>query len=356
VVGVLVLALVAIGVAVIRLQTNISAVDVTDQLGTDRPSLASPTGPGVFAGPLTIAVFGDDTRDGDNGFIGGAEGGGRSDTTLVVHLNAARTQVQVVSIPRDSMVQRPTCTRSDGTTIPATFEMFNAAYAQGGPACSIRTIEKLTGVRVNQYVVVDFDGFRKIVDAVGGVEVCVPQAIKDSDSGLDLPAGRTTLNGTQALAFVRTRHAIGDGSDLARIKMQQQFLGALATKVKSMNLVTDAPRLYSFLDAVTSSLTTSPDLANVANLVELAQDLQGLPDDGIVFKTVPVGTYAPDPNRVVWTAAADELWQAMKSDRPFETPKPSGGSSSSGSKSSGSPSSPGGGSSSSSGSGSPSVC
>lgn len=339
-VGLVVLTLVGVGIAIARLQGNISAVDVSEQLGTDRPTAATPTGPGAFPGALTIAVFGDDTRSGDNDFIGGKKGTGRSDTTLVVHLNAARTQLQVVSIPRDSMVQRPSCTKKDGTTVPAALEQFNAAYTHGGPACSIRTIEKLTGVRIDEYVVVDFNGFRKIVDAVGGVEVCVPKAIDDKESGLDIPAGRSTLNGTQALAFVRTRHGVGDGSDLARIELQQQFLSSLATKVKSMNLVTDAPRLYSFLDAVTSSLTTSPKLANAANLVELAQDMQGLPDNGIVFKTVPTGAYAADPNRVVWSSKAAELWKAIREDKPFATPSPTKGSGgSTGSTTPGSPSS-----------------
>lgn len=354
-VAVVVLALVGAVAAVARLQGNIAAVDITDQLGTDRPSANVPNGPGAFPGALTIAVFGDDTRSGDNGFVGGQKGAGRSDTALVVHLNAARTQLQVVSIPRDSMVQRPSCTRKDGTTIPAALDQFNAAYTEGGAACSIRTIEKLTGVRIDEYVVVDFNGFRKIVDAVGGVEVCVPKAINDKESGLDIPAGRTLLNGQQALAFVRTRHGVGDGSDLGRIELQQQFLGALATKVKSMNLVTDAPRLYAFLDAVTSSLTTSPKLAQVTNLVGLAQDLQRLPADGIVFRTVPTAAYPADPNRVQWTAKAEELWRAMREDQPFPTATPSSahssGSGSSGGSSGGS-SAPGSGHSGSEGPGS----
>lgn len=323
-------------VAVFRLQGNIAAIDLSDRIGDDRPSAPVPTGDHdrAFPGPLTIAVFGDDTRNGDNDFVGGDKGAGRSDTTLVVHLNEARTQMQVVSIPRDSIVQRPECTKEDGTVVPPAVEPFNAAYTHGGPACSIRTIEKITGVRIDQYVVVDFTGFRNIVNAVGGVEVCVEEPIKDADSGLDLPAGRTTLDGNEALAFVRTRHAVGDGSDLARIELQQQFLRALASKVRSMNLVTDAPRLYAFLDAATSSLTTSPELARIDNLVELARSVQGIPEDEIIFKTVPTGAYPPDPNRVQWTPAADELWQAMRSDKPFPTPsKPSGSESSSGSPS-----------------------
>src|SRR5699024_1258200 len=283
--GAMVLALVVVligavaAVAVIRLQGNIAAIDLSDRIGGDRPSAPVPTGEHdrAFPGPLTIAVFGDDTRDGDNDFVGGDKGAGRSDTTLVVHLNEARTEMQVVSIPRDSMVQRPTCTKEDGTEVPPAVEPFNAAYTHGGPACSIRTIEKLTGVRIDQYVVVDFTGFRAIVDAVGGVEVCVEEPITDSDSGLDLPAGRTTLDGDDALAFVRTRHAVGDGSDLARIELQQQCLRALANQVKEMNLVTDGPRLYRFLDAATSSLTTSPELAKIDNLVELARSVQDIP-------------------------------------------------------------------------------
>lgn len=316
-----IVALLGAGAAVaayVKLQRNITTVDVASQLGTERPESpsASPSTKRTFEGPLTVAVFGDDTRSGKNGFVGGEKGKGRSDTALVVHLNAARTRATVVSIPRDSMVQRPECVDADGSVLPGGLDMFNAAYTVGGPACSIRTIEALTGIRIDEYVVVDFDGFRKIVDAVGGVDVCVPTAIKDKDSGLDIPAGNSELDGDQALAFVRNRHGVGDGSDLSRIKMQQLFLTSLAAKVKTLDLV-NLPRLYAFLDASTSSLTTSPKLAKIPNLAELASDVRELPASKITMVTVPVGAYAPDPNRVQWTPEAEKLWTSIKKDKPL---------------------------------------
>lgn len=304
--------------AYVRLQGNITSVDVAGKLGSERPDkpVASPSTKQAFEGPLTVAVFGDDTRSGKNGFVGGEKGKGRSDTALVMHLNADRTRATVASIPRDSMVQRPECVDDDGSTIPGGLDMFNAAYTVGGPACSIKTIESLTGVRIDEYVVVDFNGFRKIVDAVGGVKVCVPSAIKDKDSGLDIPAGTTKLDGEQALAFVRNRHGVGDGSDLSRIKSQQLFLNSLAGTVKKMD-VADLPKLYAFLNATTSSLTTSPKLGKIANLAELAKATRDLPESKITMLTVPVGEYAPDPNRVQWTPEADKLWKAMREDKPL---------------------------------------
>lgn len=304
--------------AYVNLQRNITSIDVASQLGTDRPDppSAMPSTKQAFEGPLTIAVFGDDTRSGKNGFVGGEKGKGRSDTALVMHLDADRTRATVASIPRDSMVQRPECVDDDGSTIPGGLDMFNAAYTVGGPACSIKTIESLTGVRIDEYVVVDFNGFRKIVDAVGGVEVCVPSAIKDRDSGLDIPAGTTKLDGQQALAFVRNRHGVGDGSDLSRIKSQQLFLSSLAGTVKKMD-ISDLPKLYAFLNATTSSLTTSPKLGKIANLAELAKATRDLPESEITMLTVPVGEYAPDPNRVQWAPEADKLWKAMREDEPL---------------------------------------
>lgn len=311
---------------------------------TERPDppSAAPSTKQAFEGPLTVAVFGDDTRSGKNRFVGGEKGKGRSDTALVMRINAERTEATVVSIPRDSMVQRPNCVDDDGSTIPGGLDMFNAAYTVGGPACSIKTIESLTGLRIDEYVVVDFNGFRKIVDAVGGVDVCVPAAIKDKDSGLDIPAGTTELDGEQALAFVRNRHGVGDGSDLSRIQMQQLFLSSLAAKVTKMD-VRNVPRLYAFLDATTSSLTTSPKLAKLSNLVELARDSRDLRESKITMVTVPVGAYAPDPNRVQWTPEADKLWKSMKNDKPLPSElKPKKKSSSSkGSDSSSASSSPG---------------
>lgn len=331
--GALVLAGAVIVGGYLSLQGNIASVDVASRLGSQRPAPPEPgqgdalnepesepeaaaSKDGTLAGPLTIAVFGDDTRRGRNSFIGGPAGAGRSDTTMIVRLNAARTRAQVISIPRDSMVQRPDCVGADGQRIPGELTMFNAAYAVGGPACAIKTIEAVTGVRIDQYVVVDFEGFRSVVDAVGGVDVDVPVAIKDPKSGLAIPAGENHFDGDEALAFVRNRYGFGDGSDLGRIGMQQLFTRALAEKVKSMDL-TDLPTLYAFLDAATSSLTTSPDLAKLRNLAELARDLRGIPNSAIEFATVPTRAYAPDPNRVEFTPVAKTWWAAIRKDQPL---------------------------------------
>ena len=174
-----------------------------------------------------------------------------------MHLAADRESAAAVSIPRDTMVPIPECTRDDGTVVPAQeVQMFNEAFSAGGPACTIKTVEALTKVRIDNYIVVDFTGFKDMVDALGGVKVCLPYAVNDPQSHLDLEAGTQTVRGQQALAYVRTRHGLGDGSDLSRIDRQQAFVGSMVSKVKDKGLLLRPDRLYNFLAAATKSLTT----------------------------------------------------------------------------------------------------
>ena len=162
-----------------------------------------------------------------------------------------------MSIPRDTMVPIPECTRDDGTVVPAqAAQMFNEAFSEGGPACTIKTVEKLTKIRIDNYIVVDFSGFKDMVNALGGVKVCLPYAVNDPQSHLDLAAGTHTVKGQQALAYVRTRHGLGDGWDLSRIDRQQAFIGSMVSKVKDKGLLLRPDRLYNFLAAATKSLTT----------------------------------------------------------------------------------------------------
>lgn len=241
-----------------------------------------------------------------------------SDTTILLHISADRKSAYGVSIPRDSMVRRPDC--KDPTKVPlaqAPIGMFNAAYNDGGIGCTVMTVEANTGVRVDHYAVVNFEGFRDMVDALGGVDICLPQAVDDPTTGLKLPAGVTHLDGHQAAQFVRARKGIGDGSDIGRIGRQQAFLSALVREATDSKLLLRPDKLYSFLDAATTSVTMDPDMAGIRNLSELALQMKKMKPDAVQFITVPTETYPADHNRVQWTAAAKDIWAAARIDSPL---------------------------------------
>ncbi|MFD7948952.1 LCP family protein, partial [Streptomyces sp. NPDC059744] len=267
-------------------------------------------------GVLNILVLGSDSRSGsENAALGGGDStGARSDTAMVVHLDADRTKATVVSIPRDTLVTRPSCPTPSGGTTPTTYHaMFNSAYAIGGPVCAVKTVEQLTGVRMDHYIEIDFAGFAGLVDALGGVTVTTTQDIDDDSSHLHLDAGTHRLDGTQALAFARTRHGIGDGSDLGRIKLQQQLVEALLKEAGKTDLLTDPAGLYKMVDAVTGSLTTDTGLDSLGELRGLGQSLGAVPATGLTTVTMPVVAAPSDPNRVVpQEPAASDLWESLR--------------------------------------------
>ncbi|HTJ72449.1 MAG TPA: LCP family protein [Actinospica sp.] len=271
--------------------------------------------PSSMNGKQEILFIGSDSRSGGNQTLGGgAVSGARSDTAMVFDAPADRRRGTEVSIPRDSMVQIPDCasTSTSGVTVAANFGMFNSAFTEGGAPCTVKTVESLTGLTLTHYIAIDFEGVVGVVDALGGVKVCVTQAIDDADSGLNIPAGTTTLTGKQALAFVRLRHSVGDGSDLERIKRQQYFLDQLERQVRSAGLLTDPVKLYKVLDAATQSITTDPGLGTVTDLYNLTQTLNEIPNGEITYVTVPNEPYPQDTNRVIWTEpAATNLWTSL---------------------------------------------
>ncbi|MET9758481.1 LCP family protein [Streptomyces sp. NPDC006372] len=318
--GALVLGTGAAGWAYWHLDNNITGVDIDDALGDDRPpkpvTTPSPSAPVLPGGALNILVLGSDSRSGaENQRLGGGDSSGaRSDTAMVVHLDAGRTAATVVSIPRDTLVTRPSCPRpSGGSTAVAYDSMFNDAYAVGGPVCAVKTVESITGVRMDHYVEIDFSGFAKLVDALGGVTVTTDEDIADDDSHLHLKAGTHHLDGTRALALARTRHGIGDGSDLGRIGLQQQLVKSLLEQVAAQRLLTDPARLYRVADAATAGLTTDTGLDSLAELTRLGESLRGLPASEVRTVTMPVVRAPSDPNRVVAKEPeARELWESLR--------------------------------------------
>ncbi|WP_435885823.1 LCP family protein [Streptomyces subrutilus] len=275
-------------------------------------------------GAQNILLIGSDSRSGrENAPYGRDKGTQRSDTAILLHLPADRKSATAVSIPRDLMARIPACLKPDGTRTVPQYAQFNWAYEWGGAACTIRTVEKLTDIRVDHHMVVDFGGFKRMVDAVGGVEVCLKQPVDDTEAKLKLPAGRQTLGGEQALGFVRARYSLGNGSDTERMERQQQFLGSLVKKVQSNGVLLNPARLYPLLDAATSSVTTDPGLASLRGLYELVRGVRDIPTDQVKFLTVPRRPYPANPNRdELVEPAAEQLFEQLRTDEPVTVTPP----------------------------------
>ncbi|MDG4865095.1 LCP family protein, partial [Streptomyces sp. T-3] len=306
------------------LNGNIKAVDLNKALGDNRPEKLPTSG-------QNILVLGSDSRAGANAALNtGKVSGARSDTALVMHIPEGRTRATAVSIPRDTLVTRPECTKADGSTLPSAKRvMFNSVYSLAGPACVVKTVEQMSGVRMDHFMEIDFAGFKDLVDAIGGVEVTVEEPIKDKSSGLDLTGGTHRLDGTEALAFVRTRHGVGDGSDLGRIGLQQQFMIALLSEIKKQDLLGSPTKTYKIADSLTASLTTDSELANLKALADFGRSMQGVDPATMETIMLPVAYDKADPNRVVAAEPqATQLWKAIRTgdDVPESAKKsPAGG-------------------------------
>ncbi|MFC4465174.1 LCP family protein [Streptomyces xiangluensis] len=304
-----------------HLNRNIDSVDINSALGDDRPARAMVTPDGsaspLPSGALNILVLGSDSRSGERNATlggGGEDSGARSDTAMVVHIDEGRTGATIVSIPRDTLVTRPACPReSGGSTSVAYNAMFNSAYSVGGPVCAVKTVESITNVRMDHYIEIDFAGFADLVDALGGVTVTTDEDISDEDSHLELEAGTHHLDGEEALALARTRHGIGDGSDLGRIGLQQTLVKALLDQVSATDLLTNPAKLYNVADTLTDSLTTDTGLDSLTELMSLGRSLQGLSSTDTSTVTMPVLPAPFDRNRVVADEPeAGELWESLR--------------------------------------------
>jgi LCP family protein required for cell wall assembly len=263
--------------------------------------------------------MGSDTREGKgNGGFGSAEeiGGERSDTTIVMHISGDRKSAIGVSVPRDTMITLPKCKKDDGNRAGDRVR-FNEAIQIGGPGCTIKAIEEMSGLDINNFMLVDFRGFKRIVDAVGGVEICVSEPVDDPLSGLKLDKGKHVVQGEEALAFVRARKTLGDGSDTSRIRRQQAFLSSLMRKVLSSGTLLNPLQLLDVLNAATESLTADPQMGNIDNLKDLALSLKDLKPGNVTFTTVPWTPNGDNATVSVNTEKAKPIWDAMKNDTPW---------------------------------------
>ncbi|MDN3479222.1 LCP family protein [Curtobacterium sp. APC 4022] len=272
----------------------------TVPLSTDDQSTAKTADITAIKGGANILLIGSDTRVGQFDSDEDVEGA-RNDVTMLVHVSEDHQQLTAVSFPRDLMVPIPACTNPEtGTTYPAAASaQFNTALGNGGVSCVVDTVENLTGLTVPYAGLITFDGVIEMSNALGGVDVCVASRIDDSFTGLHLSAGAHSLQGTDALAFLRSRHGVGDGSDLARISSQQVFLSALLRQVTSNGTLSNPLTLYKLAGAALSNMTLSDGLAQTRTLVGLASTLRGMSTSSMLFVQYPVVDDPADPARVV---------------------------------------------------------
>jgi len=303
-----------------HLNGNLHQVNITGELGNQPVDLHPQA--------ENIMVIGSDTRNGQGRGFGQHLTTDQSDTLMIVHLAADRKWADVMSIPRDSWVNIPACKMGNGQMASPTTFKINEAFALGnlygnhtdlGVACTIKTLEQDTGIHIDHFVSINFAGFRQMVNAVGGVEECNTTPINDPKSGLRLTAGHHLLGGWEALAYVRARYTLGNGSDLERIGRQQAFMSSLVTKVKSKLL--DPVAIYRFLDAATKSVTIDSQLGGIHGLYNLAMSVRSMPASQVTFFTLP--TYPrsevvpTDTANVLWTQPVDsQIFRDFRNDSP----------------------------------------
>jgi LCP family protein required for cell wall assembly len=298
--------------------SNLDVEDLGKAIGTQ--SAAEKRKWPAPSGPINILVMGSDNRDAPGDHVDNLTGiGQRSDTTILLHLSADRSRAYGVSIPRDSVVNRPSCLDNDGKPISDAVSgtMWNEAFNVGGPACTIRQFMALTHVPVSHWIVVDFAGFKSMVDALGGVEVCLPHAVDDPIGHITLPAGTHTFSGTQALDYVRERHDLGNGSDIGRMKRQQAFIASMVHKAVSANMLAKPFSMLRFLDAATKSIHLDEGIGSLAKIAGLGYKFRHIGLDKIQFVTTPWETDPSDPNRVIWAPDAKTLWDDIRLDKPL---------------------------------------
>lgn len=293
-----------------HLNNNIKKIDIGEN------------NPAVSDGPMNILVIGTDKRDGKgNEGYGDAGSVGHADTTLLFHVSEDRTNATALSIPRDMITDVPECStkQEDGSRKKISGDQevrFNTSLGQKGrdPGCTWATVEKLTGLEIDHFMMVDFNAVKTLSSAVGGVEVCLGKDIDDPKSHLKLSKGRHTIEGEDALAFVRTRHSVGYESDLDRIKLQQQFLSSMMRKMKSSGTLTSPTKMWDLANSATKALTVDPGIGTVNKLKDLALNLSKVDLKNVTFVTVPVYDNTDGATVLLDKAKAEPLFAMVRQD------------------------------------------
>ena len=333
------LRLLGIAVAVVAISSvSIAAIAVWGLASEAKPgihlshlpgtSTANVANVGAIEGDVNMLLTGTDTRTGQGGAfstkdeLAGSSGLGNNDVTMLIHIAADHQSVTVISFPRDLVIPVPACPRPGGGVYPAERQaMLNSTLARGDLPCVVLTIEKLTGITIPFAAKISLDGVIAMSDAVGGVDVCVATPINDTYviPAVHLAAGEHTLVGADALSFLRTRHGLVGGSDLARISNQQLFMSALARKVTGAGVLGNPLTLYPLAAAAVKNVTMSDTLTNPTTLVEIALALKNVGLSNMVFVQYPAVTDPSNPNRVVpQSSAAAALLSALVADKPVQ--------------------------------------
>jgi LCP family protein required for cell wall assembly len=321
--GVLSLAMVAglafAGFWFLRLQSNLSKAPLNAG-GGNNEQVSDATG------RMQILILGSDTRDGENAEYGSADdskGYGKSDVMMMMDISEDNKRVSVISFPRDLLVDIPQCKDEETNQVyPArSGVMINEAMAEAGIGCAVDTVNKLTGLEVDHFMMADFTAVKELSNAVGGVEVCISDAVYDPDSRLRLPAGTSAVQGEMALAFLRTRHAFADGGDLGRIKAQQGFLSSLTRKIKDDGTLSDPGKMLKIADVVTQNLTVDEGLASVPSLLTIGNRLKDIDISKVAFVAVPTTPAVQDENRLqIAEPAGSQLFAALRQDVDLTDP------------------------------------
>lgn len=306
-------------IAVWKIQSQVVAVDLTD--GDGEISLPAI---GELKGGFNVLIVGSDTRAGQS--KGKGYGNAKStlnDVNIVVHISEDQTRATAISIPRDMVVPIPSCPDPDGSGRSGAMsaQPISVALYYGGLPCVALTVEALTGLEINYAGLITFDGVAKMSDAIGGVKVCVDGPINDRHTRLNFPeAGEYIIQGQEALAFLRSRHGVGDGSDLGRISSQQHYLSSMVRKIQDEGVLLDPGKVYGLAQVAATSMTLSSSLASIDSMVAMALVLKDIPRENINFVQYPSttgvggvykGKVAPLP------ALAKKLLDAVKADKPF---------------------------------------
>jgi LCP family protein required for cell wall assembly len=277
-------------------------------------------------GPINMLLVGSDTRKGQGGGFGN-ETSNLADVIILLHISADRKNAVAVSFPRDTMVPFPACPASGEFpgSGAASYQQINASYAYGGPGCTLLTVQQLVGVSIPYLATINFKGVIEMSNAIGGVEVCVAKPIIDTYTHLNIPAGVHTLQGRQALQFLRTRHGLTEGSDLARISNQQVYLTSLIRKVKSQGVLTNPVYLYSLANAAARNMQLSQSLTDLNVMVGIASALRDVELDSITLLQIPTrgGLAAPYSGRVEPIyEQANIIFEKLRNDEPILISKP----------------------------------
>ena len=299
---------------------NEGAVTLEDAPEVEPPSISA------FPGEFSVLLIGtDECGDVSTGLLGErcseADGGILNDVNLLVHVSAEPRKVTVISFPRDLMLETPECTLPDGSVASATRKtQINSIFQRAGISCVAKTITDLTGVDIPFAAKIDFDGVIDVTDAIGGVEVCIGgEGIRDDQTAIDWEPGPRTVSGYEALQFIRTRHGVGDESDMARVSNQQQYMSRLVKKIMSDEVLSDPGKVLGLANTVVDNIDPSDKLANPVRLAQLALSVKDVPFSEFVFLQYPVFADPDDSDRVIPNRdAAATIWDALKAGQPVQ--------------------------------------